>query len=132
MTTQQLAQKFRDLTTQLHGQYQIVENAIREIDDGKFSTPDIDLLTRINSLLDPIKQTESDLAPIRDQMQSNGMSTPEDMSKVIDETVAVVSYLLPKIGELENKAKEARQNLAPKIGESVRAMRMQSAYGRKR
>lgn len=132
MTKQKLQQQFRNLATQLHGQYKAVEKAIREVDDRKFSTPDVDLLTRINSLLDPIKHTESELAPIRDQMQSNGMSTPDDMKAVIDETVSIVSSLLPKIGELENKAKEARQNLAPKIGESVRAMRMQSAYGRKR
>ena len=132
MTENELEQQFRMFTKQLLDNYQMVEDVVRHIDNKQKSTLDVDQLTQINDLMKPVKETESMLGPIRDSMKAKGLSTPDDVKPVIDKTVEIVGYLLPKIGELEKVARESRQNLAPSIGESVRAMKMQSAYGRGR
>jgi seryl-tRNA synthetase len=132
MTTSSLDQQFASLVIELHQHYQTVNDAMRKIESGSLAAPSVELLSQVNSLLDPVKATEAKLRPIREQMETAGRSTPAELKPVIDQTVEIVSFLLPKIGELENSAKESRAKLAPKIGESVRAMRMQSAYGRKR
>lgn len=132
MTENELEQQFRVFTKQLLDNYQMVEDVVRKIDGKQQSSLDVDQLTQINELMKPVKQTESILGPIRDSMKAKGLSTPDDVKPLIDKTVEIVGYLLPKIGELEKVARESRQNLAPSIGESVRAMKMQSAYGRGR
>lgn len=132
MKTHSLQQQFSDLATELHQHYQTVQAAIEQIDAKQIAAPSVELLSQINALLTPVKETESRLAPVRDQLIAAGESTPADVKPIIEQTVQIVSYLLPKIGELEKSAQQSRDNLAPKIGESVRAMRMQSAYSRKR
>ena len=130
MTKNELEQQFRLLTRQLLENYQSVENVVRMIDRKQPASLDVEQLTHINELMKPVKQTESALGPIRESMQSMGISTPDDVKPLIDKTLEIVGYLLPRIGELESAARESRQKLAPSIGASVRAMKMQSAYGR--
>lgn len=132
MKTDSLQQQFSDLATELHQQYEIIRARIEQINAEQMTTPSVELLSQINVLLAPVKETESRLAPIRERMIAEGYSTPAETKPIIEQTVEIVSYLLPKIGALEKSAQESRDSLAPKIGESVRAMRMQSAYGRKR
>ena len=55
-----------------------------------------------------------------------------DTLNIDDETIKIVSDLIPQLNALEEIAKADRSKLAPEIHDGVRGMQMQSAYQRNR
>ena len=126
----QFESQFRQLTLQLRDQYRGVEEKLDQVYTDKGTVTELKALEHINGLLSGVKDTEAILQPLRAQMQAAGESTPDDLGPIIEETIRMVSSLLPRFGEMEKAALEQRENLAPQISAGVRAAQMQSAYTR--
>ena len=126
----QASSQFRQLTLKLRDQYRGVEAKLDEVRADKGVVTELKTLEHINGLLSGAKDTEAILQPLREQMKAAGQSTPDDIRPIIEETIQMVSSLLPRFGEMEKVALEQRENLAPQISAGVRAAQMQSAYTR--
>lgn len=111
-------------------QYRVVDRAITDITSQKEHRSSNETLEKINQLLAGIKKTESQIQPVRDDLIAQKVSVPEPTQKVIDETVQIVTALIPRIGALEKDAVAARERLTPVIREGVRAAKMKSAYAK--
>lgn len=123
-------QEYEALAKELLHQYRSVDRAVDYVVASKGSTSANETLEVIKKLLDSVKKTESKVQPIRDSLIAEGATLPESTQKVIDETVKIVTTLIPRIGALEKDAVEARERLAPVIREGVRAAKMKSAYSK--
>ena len=128
MSSNRLA-KFHELSVKLRQEYESVEQRVDALFCDVTSTTDA--LEKINSLLDQVKLIESQVQPIRESLNESGESLPAETRLVVDETIQMVSRILPKVGELTQAAVEAKEKLAPKIHAGVQALKMQSAYTKK-
>jgi predicted nucleic acid-binding Zn-ribbon protein len=109
---------------QLLQQYQSLDATIDTL--GQSESPSMDDVT---SKIAEIKQIEQSLAPIREQYRSEFETLSDDLRRVTDQTIELVTGLMPKLAQLEKATVESANRLFPKIQESVRAVQMQSAYG---
>ena len=123
-------EQFHFLVQQLLNQYKIVEQTVDQIYSRQRGSSSAETLESINRLLVHVKQTESEIQPIRDSLQAENQTIPESTREVIDRTVQIVTTLIPRIGALEKELIESREKLAPVIREGVRAAKMQSAYSK--
>jgi len=123
-------QQYHVLVQQMLDQYRIVEQNVNRISSELETTSATDALEPIKQLLDQVKQTESELNPIRDSLQADGATVPPETKALVDDTVKIVTTLIPRIGAMEQKAVESRERLAPVIREGVRAVKMKSAYAK--
>ncbi len=112
------------LMDQLLQQYQSLDATIDTL--GQSESPSMDDVT---SKIAEIKQIEQSLAPIREQYRSEFETLSDDLRRVTDQTIELVTGLMPKLAQLEKATVESANRLFPKIQESVRAVQMQSAYG---
>ncbi|MEM7454254.1 MAG: hypothetical protein AAF456_07850 [Planctomycetota bacterium] len=117
-----------ELTIRLRDQYVLAEKALNSLAARSHSEPED--LEEVTELLASVKQTEAELRPHREAYEASGRPLPSDLQPVVNETIGIVSRLIPRITELEKVAVQARENLKPQIHEGVRAARMQSAYSR--
>lgn len=123
-------QQYHVLVQQMLDQYRIVEQNVNRVSSELETTSATDALEPIKQLLDQVKQTESELKPIRDSLQADGATVPPETKALVDDTVKIVTTLIPRIGAMEQKAVESRERLAPVIREGVRAVKMKSAYAK--
>ena len=123
-------EQFHKLVTKLLAAYKVVRHRVDTIDliDGIYEKADH--LVELNNDLTNIKKLEIQISPIRDEMKSNGESLETETRKIVDETIEIVSALVPRLGLLEELARNERENLSPQIHQGVRAMQMQAAYTR--
>lgn len=124
-------EQYRKLVFQLRDQYKVVLEKVDAIFARQEPTANTETLRVIQNLLVDVKHTESKLEPLRAQLQASGNTTPVDVREVVDQTVGMVSKLIPRMGQLEQAAVESRERMAPEIHASVRAVQMQSAYSRR-
>ena len=117
------------LVEQLHDQYASLDEFVEQI-TSQSSVATTDHIAQINGFLDQIKQTESELAPLREAHLATAQSFPQEIQAFVDRTVERVVTLIPRIATLEQAAVKAREQLAPVIHTSIRALDMQNAYGR--
>ena len=72
--------------------------------------------------------------PRHDQLVQEGprSNLPENLTpeanQMLEDTISIVSDLIPRIGQLEADAVRAREKLTPQIHDGVRALKMQNAY----
>lgn len=125
-------EQFHVLAQQLYDQYKVVEQTVDKICDKAETAAASDTLELIQHLLVRVKQTETQLKPIRDSLLASGETLPADTKKIVEDTVQVVTTLIPRIGALEKDAVESREKLAPVIHEGVRAAKMITAYSKQR
>ncbi|QEG23358.1 hypothetical protein [Mariniblastus fucicola] len=123
-------EQFHNLVLQLLDQYKIVDQTVQQVRTKPETESPIDTLETIKQLLDHVKQTEARIQPIRDSLQAANATIPRPTQQLIDETVTIVTSLIPNIGALEKDAVESREKLAPIIREGVRAVKMKSAYAK--
>ena len=83
----------------------------------------------IREQMQKIKDTESELAPIREAYMKSRDHASADIQAVTDETIELVKSLMPKLANMEKASVESLRRLFPKIQGSVRAVQMQNAYG---
>lgn len=124
--------QFHSLVQRMLDQYLIVQRAVDYIYATKDSVSTTDTLESIRNLLMDVKQTETEIQPVRDSLQAENAQIPPATQELVDQTVQIVTTLIPRIGALEKDAVEAKENLAPAIRESVRAAQMKSAYAKQR
>ncbi len=122
--------QYHDLAAMLLDQYRVVDRAVTMVVGQNDPGSSNESLETINQLLAGVKETESKIKPLRDELVAANATLPEATQKVIDETVQIVTSLIPRIGALEKEAVEARERLSPAIHEGVRAAKMKSAYAK--
>jgi hypothetical protein len=125
-------EQFQALARQLLSQYQVVEQAVEHVFENQESTSKNEMLDAIRSLLTEVKQTEAQLKPLRDILKNDSVSMPPATQATIDQTIQIVTTIIPRIGAIEKSAIDSRESLAPVIRESVRAVQMKSAYSKQR
>lgn len=125
-------EQFHSLVSQLKDQYLEVKQSVAKLQHPTPDESQVERLGIIKEMLVKVKLTESELAPIRDKVESSGVKLPAETRAVVDELTDLVTRLIPVIGTLEKDAMKARQTLAPVIRQSVRAVKMKSAYSKQR
>ena len=125
-------EQFNILVQQLFVQYKVVERTIDQICSRRGTASETENLQMIKQLLSQVRQTEAEIQPLRDSLQANNATIPDSTQAIIDDTIQMVTTLIPKIGALEKEAVESREKLAPEIHEGVRAAKTKTAYARQR
>ncbi len=119
--------ELEELAVRLKRQYQELDRIVEAMSDSSQ-----DSIDAISEQLSTIKQTEAALRPIREEFRSTGDALPAHLQETTSETIEILKGLLPKLGQLEKTTLDSAKRLFPKIQESVRAVKMQSAYGANR
>jgi DNA repair exonuclease SbcCD ATPase subunit len=119
-----IAESLGSLMNQLLQQYQSLDATI----DVMVKTESTSM-EGVTSRIAEIKRTEQSLAPLREQYRREFETLSDDLRRVTDQTIELVTGLMPKLAQLEKATVESANRLFPKIQESVRAVQMQSAYG---
>ncbi|MEM8733680.1 MAG: hypothetical protein AAGG44_05645 [Planctomycetota bacterium] len=115
--------KLEELTLMLRQQYRALDKIVDGMgEDGALS---VDVM---GQHLKAIKQTESLLAPIRQEFIESGERLDQLAQEATEETIELVKGLMPKLAQLEKATAESAKRLFPKIQENVRAVQMQNAY----
>lgn len=96
---------------------------------GQMETDGSAAVEPISEQMQKIKDTESELAPIRESYMKSRDHASTDIQAVTDETIELVKSLMPKLANMEKASVESLRRLFPKIQGSVRAVQMQNAYG---
>ena len=122
--------KLQQLCCQLREEYQAVETLIGEVKTRRDGDLDVASLTNIRNRLTTIKRIESEFGPIRDQVMARGEVVPEKLKNEVEQTIAIITRLIPGISEIEQVARDSHQRLGPRIHEAVRGLQMQNAYRR--
>ena len=114
---------FSTLTLQLHQQYVDLNHVIDSMgNEAVESVEDIAIHMK------RIKETEAELKPLRDAVVAAGQKLPANLQTATDETIKIVTGLMPKLAMLEKATVESAKRLFPQVQESVRAVQMQNAY----
>ena len=124
--------QFHRLVQQLFSQYTLAQQAVDHVYANQETASNNETLDSIRQLLTHVKQTEAEIAPLRDSLQSQNIAVPAATQTVVDDTIKIVTTLIPRIGALEKSAVDARERLAPVIHEGVRAASMKSAYAKQK
>ncbi|MFN3191413.1 MAG: hypothetical protein ACE361_12900 [Aureliella sp.] len=115
--------KLEELTLMLRQQYRALDKIVDGMgEDGALS------VEVMGQHLKAIKQTESLLAPIRQEFIASGETLDQLAQEATSETIELVKGLMPKLAQLEKVTAESAKRLFPKIQENVRAVQMQNAY----
>lgn len=122
--------KLRQLCSRLQDEYRAVESLIGEIKQNRDGDLDVESLKRIRDRLNTIKQIEAVFAPLRDDVMKNGGNPPPELRTIVQETIKIITRLIPDISAIEKAALESRNRLEPRIHDAVRGLQMQHAYKR--
>ncbi len=130
--TKKNSQPIESLASGLLEQYREIESLVKLIEQSVNNVDRVKLFDNLNILLLDAKRIEGELAPLRTEFADHGVAIPTATRQQVNQTVAIVTRLIPRLGTLEERARKERLKLAPQIHDGVRALQMQSAYSQNR
>ena len=114
---------FATLTVQLHQQYVELDGIVDKLTQGPIESVD-----SIADQMKKIKSTEGALGPLRDRFIESKRSLSDHLQTVTDQTIVLVTQLMPKLAQLEKTTIDSAKRLFPQVQQNVRAVQMQNAY----
>lgn len=114
---------FATLTVQLHQQYVELDGIVDKLAQGPIESVD-----SIADQMKKIKRTEGALGPLRDRFIESKRSLSDQLQTVTDQTIVLVTQLMPKLAQLEKTTIDSAKRLFPQVQQNVRAVQMQNAY----
>ena len=114
---------FATLTVQLHQQYVELDGIVDKLTQGPLESVD-----SIADQMKKIKRTEGALGPLRDRFIESKRSLSDHLQTVTDQTIVLVTQLMPKLAQLEKTTIDSAKRLFPQVQQNVRAVQMQNAY----
>jgi hypothetical protein len=125
-----MEQRINELVSELLQKYRAVQAHLDRASEPIHFAAQAEQLAELKSTLDEAKFIEQQLFPLRDQFALAGGELSQQTQSLIEQSIAIVTRLLPQLGSLEKQAQIARQNLEPQIHDGVRLLKMQNAYAR--
>ena len=114
---------FAILTVQLHQQYVELDGIVDKLTQGPLESVD-----STADQMKKMKRIEGALGPLRDRFIESKRSLSDHLQTVTDQTIVLVTQLMPKLAQLEKTTIDSAKRLFPQVQQNVRAVQMQNAY----
>lgn len=124
--------KINSLVTNLLQHYRTVQDQLNLAADLEGNVSRAEILRELKGTLDRIKAIELQLFPLRDSFVAGGGTLSDQTHSLIQQSIDIVSRLIPQLGTMEQQSRQAKLDLAPEIHDGVRTMKMLSAYAQNR
>ena len=85
-------------------------------------------LKQLSQRLDEVARLEGMIAEVKQNWRHQQYKPGTRLQATLDTTEALLSELLPQISRAEQLARDARQNLHPRLSDAVQSTRMRNAY----